>query len=58
MASNLGIIEWLVHTQPLKSCVDSNEDAKPYAYRAREEYARWIRSNMPRAKNQAGKSFF
>lgn len=56
MASNLGIIEWLVHTQPLKSCVDSNETAKPSAYRAREEYARWIRSNMPRAKNQAGKN--
>lgn len=58
MSLNLGMIEWVSHTKPLKSCIESQEPNVKKWRVVRDSYNSWIMRHAPRSKNIAGKIIF
>lgn len=54
MASNLGIIEWVDNTKPLKACMEEQGSYEQLTA-AKRKYSRWITSNKRTSKNLAEK---
>lgn len=55
MSLNLGIIEWVNNTKPIKSCIESQEPNIRKWRSVRDSYNSWIVRHAPRSKNIAGK---
>lgn len=55
MSLSLGMIEWVNHTKPMKSCIESQEPNIKKWRIVRDSYNSWIIRHAPRSKNIAGK---
>ncbi|KAI9359803.1 hypothetical protein BD770DRAFT_319254 [Pilaira anomala] len=57
MSLNLGIIEWVNNTKPIKSCIESQEPNIRKWRTVRDSYNSWIIRHAPRSKNIAAPHF-
>lgn len=55
MSLNLGIIEWVNHTKPLRSCIESQNPSMAYWKNIKKSYHNWISKHASGNKNIAGK---
>lgn len=54
MSLNLGIIEWVNHTKPLKNCIENQNSHAMYWKNIKRLYQAWIVKHAPSSKNIAG----
>ncbi|KAI8057473.1 hypothetical protein BDF21DRAFT_349187 [Thamnidium elegans] len=57
MSLSLGMIEWVKHTKPVKSCIESQEPNIKKWRIVRDSYNSWIVRHAPRSKNIAAPHF-
>lgn len=53
MSLNLGIIEWVDHTRPLRSCIESQNSRPNYWKNIKRSYQSWIVKHAPNSRNIA-----